>query len=73
MYASLHPVPQRMTNSNADSIIAVWINWWTQSNAQGGDSRLGYWLGVFAMISTLCGAALIGSIGQAPSPSKQSL
>ncbi|ODA76961.1 hypothetical protein RJ55_07478 [Drechmeria coniospora] len=39
---------------------SIWLQWWTNSNAQHPNERLGYWLGVFAALAglTILGCAL---------------
>lgn len=33
--------------------IAIWVQWWTNSNIGHPNERLGYWLGVFAALGVL--------------------
>ncbi|KAK5633576.1 hypothetical protein RRF57_009290 [Xylaria bambusicola] len=56
-------------NETANGVQTVWLNWWAQSNEQGGPPRLGHWLGVFAAFSVAEIVRLVSSIaGKAPSP-----
>ncbi|KAH8664569.1 ABC transporter [Xylariales sp. PMI_506] len=41
---------------------SVWINWWASSNDSSGESRLGYWLGIFGFISFMDGFTLAMAI-----------
>ncbi|KAI0508944.1 P-loop containing nucleoside triphosphate hydrolase protein [Xylaria bambusicola] len=49
-------------NEAAYGVQTVWLNWWAQSNEQGGPPRLGYWLGIFAAFSVAEIVGLVSSI-----------
>ena len=34
----------------ADTLPAVWVQWWAASNESEPNARLGYWLGIYAML-----------------------
>ncbi|ORY71658.1 multidrug resistance-related protein [Pseudomassariella vexata] len=49
-------------NDVCSGMINVWINWWASSNESGGDSRLGYWLGIYGFLGVMEGVFLVGAV-----------
>lgn len=42
----------------------IWLGWWSNENARDPNSRLGYWLGIYALLGVLGLASLIVSCWQ---------
>jgi hypothetical protein len=41
------------------TILDVWLNLWAKSNDEGGKSNLGYWLGIFGLLSFMNGLFMV--------------
>ncbi|KUI69238.1 Multidrug resistance-associated protein 1 [Cytospora mali] len=39
----------------------VWLNWWAENNENGGQSNLGYWLGMFGFLNFMEGFLMVGA------------
>jgi ATP-binding cassette subfamily C (CFTR/MRP) protein 1 len=42
----------------------VWVGWWSDANDESPNQRLGYWLGIYAMLGVLALAFLVASCWQ---------
>ncbi|OJJ42489.1 hypothetical protein ASPZODRAFT_105215 [Penicilliopsis zonata CBS 506.65] len=38
---------------------SIWVEWWTAANASHPNARLGYWLGIYAMIAVMAVISLV--------------
>jgi hypothetical protein len=39
--------------------VEIWLEWWTASNVDQPNNRLGYWIGVYALFGALAILSLI--------------
>lgn len=46
----------------ADSYLAVWLKLWAADNEAGGQKPLGYWLGIYALFSSVQGIGMCAAI-----------
>ncbi|KUI53472.1 Multidrug resistance-associated protein 1 [Cytospora mali] len=48
-------------NKIFEAMSNVWLNWWAENNENGGQSNLGYWLGMFGFLNFMEGFFMVGA------------
>ncbi|KAK5990162.1 ABC multidrug transporter B [Cladobotryum mycophilum] len=51
-----------ITDAVFDTMQSIWLNLWSESNGSSQNSRLGYWLGLFALFIFLRASSLIAAV-----------